>query len=121
LRRRRVQTCLGLAVPRLEPFDLDLDREAGQVAACLLGKLCAPISTQTTEKPRSSSGRVALPVPADLQQPVAGLEVGQRDEVVEQLIRVRGPRRVVKTRRHLEGVPERLPPLVHCGSLAESS
>jgi hypothetical protein len=121
LRRRRVQTCLGLAVPRLEPFDLDLDREAGQVAACLLGELRAHLDADDGEAAlEQRTGRLAGPR-ADLQQPVAGLEVGQRDEVVEQLIRVRGPRRVVKTRRHLEGVPERLPPLVHCGSLAESS
>ena len=59
------------------------------------------------QRPRRLAGRAA-----DLEQPRAGLEPGERDQVVEQLRRILGPRRVVELGGGLERLPQRLAPVL---------
>ena len=81
---------------------------------------CAPVRRAVRRSRRrrwrSRAGAwIGWPCPcaADLEEPVARLERSELDEVVEELVGVRGSRRVVEASRGVECAPERLARVAH--------
>jgi hypothetical protein len=84
-----------------------LDRPA-QVSSRLLRKICAELDANDREAAcQQRSRRLSRPA-ADLEQRVARLQLGERDEVVEQLFGIVRARGVVPFRRRVECAAERL-------------
>ncbi len=103
----------GLALPGLERRDVDFNRQAGQVAARSLHEVCAHLDADHREAALERRTRRFAGRAANLQQASAGFELRKRDEVVEQLLRIRGSRRLVQVGGLVEGAPKRLARFAH--------
>jgi hypothetical protein len=109
----------SLALPRFERLDVDLDRQARQVAARMLGELRAHLDADDGEAALEQCARCLARRAPDLQEPIAGFELGQLDEIVEQLVRVRRPRCLIQVSGRIEGAPQRLACLAHVSNRSE--
>ena len=92
---------------------MDFNRKAGQVAAGSLRQLRAHLDADHREAALEQRTRRFAGRAANLQQASAGFELRKRDEVVEQLLWIRGSRRLVQFGGRVEGAPQRLAGLAH--------
>src|SRR5439155_24790944 len=100
-------------LPAFERRHVDLDVEWLEVEARPLGELCAELDADDgVAALEERAGRLAGRA-ADLEQAVAGLEIGQRLEVVEQGRRIGRPGRVVEVRDRVERAPQHLARRAH--------
>src|SRR5919198_5805254 len=104
---------LRLCLPGFERGNLDLDGEASEVAASVRGKMLSHLDADDREstlhqRPGRLSGRTA-----DLQKTASRLQLAQLDKVVEQLRRIRGPRRLVEVGGTVKRATQPIKRLVH--------
>jgi hypothetical protein len=84
-----------------------LDRLPAQVSSRLVREIWPELDARDLEAARQQRSRRLSRPAADLEQRVARLQFGERDEVVEQLFGIVRARGVVPFRRRVEGAAER--------------
>ena len=98
--------CSRFVLPLFEGRDADLHRQAREVAPRALGELRAELDADDREAALEERTRGLARRATDLEQPVVGLELAQLDEIVEELLRIRGPRLVIEVGGRVERAPE---------------
>src|SRR5579884_1708166 len=97
-----------LPLPLLERAAVHLDVETRERSPRMRGERLAELDADDPEAALGERPRRLAGGAADLEQPVARLEAGERDEVVEELGRVRRARRVVLLGHGVEDAAERV-------------
>ncbi len=92
-----------LAFPRLEGRDVDLGGQAREVLARAGRELRSQLDADNAKAAREQRPRRLAGRAADLEQARARLELRERDQVVEELLRIIRPRGVVLFGRRVEG------------------
>jgi hypothetical protein len=92
---------------------VDLDRETGKVVARALRELRTHLNADDGEAALEQEPGCLASRTTNLQEPVTRLELGQLDEVIEKLSRIRRPCRVVEVCCRVEGSAQRLARLAH--------
>src|SRR6266576_6599606 len=71
----------GLTLPLLERRRVDLESAARQIAACVRGELLAQLDADDGETAVEQRTRRLARFAADLEQPIAGLQPRETDEI----------------------------------------
>jgi hypothetical protein len=105
--------CPKLTFPILERGDVDLDRQAREIATRVLGKLPTHLDADDGEAALEHGSRGLAGRAPDLEDRVARLEPSKLDNVIEEFLGVRRSRRLIEVGSRIERAPEWLPGLAH--------